>query len=907
MELAGRDRELELAAGAVEDVRRGGARVLGVLGEAGIGKTALLATIGERAAKHRLLVLHGRAVEHEREMPFALAVDVLDEHVASVGLAGLPPELGGTEPTGSDQRVRYHRALRALLESLGRPFAILLDDLHWADDASLEFVLHLLRRPPAVPHLLVFAARASGASARLLDAARHAPGFEELGLDPLGQAAALDLLADVRDPAVRRRVAREAGGNPLFLRELARAAGRPGAALPRTLVAAVGGELAALEPNVRTLLEGAAVAGDPFDPELAAAAAGTGFDPATLDQLVAADLVRPTENAREFAFRHPLVQRAVYDSAPPAWRLAAHQRTAAALERHCTIPAARAYHVARYARPGDDDAIALMTEAGAAASATAPASAAHWYETAMRLLPRDDRARRAALAAPRALALVTSGRLQEGREAMIEALELVGPERLDLVIACAQVEAQLGHYRDARSRLLAAFETAPSRGRAVVAFELATNAMTHNQVAELREWAEEAARAADGDPLLGAGADALRALAATLGAGPDADLAGAWLDRAAARLGALDDSALAEHVNVPVFVGRAQLRLQRFAEASDTFARALAISRGSQQGQVLVHLHAARAIARCQLLDLDGALLEIEAAEEGARLNGHPQQLLIALWLRTMAHHHRGEADAAERTAEEFTALARTRPPSALIHNASCNVASIRIDRDPERAIREMLDAAGPLLEQADHDWGYALLLALVRAAIAVGSVDDAERWAAEAATGDRGLGLPASEVRASCARAEVLLARGDARAAASVAEEAAAAADRIPAPMDAADARLLAGRAFAAAGETERAKDLLQRVAADAGRGAAGRLLSAAQRELRRLGTRVSAESRRAVRGELTERERGVAELVLLGHSNKQVAAALFLSEKTVQNTLTRVYAKLGVRSRTQLAIAQA
>jgi DNA-binding NarL/FixJ family response regulator len=59
-------------------------------------------------------------------------------------------------------------------------------------------------------------------------------------------------------------------------------------------------------------------------------------------------------------------------------------------------------------------------------------------------------------------------------------------------------------------------------------------------------------------------------------------------------------------------------------------------------------------------------------------------------------------------------------------------------------------------------------------------------------------------------------------------------------------------------------------------------------------------------VRGELTERERSIAELVLLGHSNKQVAATLFLSEKTVQNTLTRVYAKLGVRSRTQLATVQ-
>src|SRR5262249_43741044 len=156
----------------------------------------------------------------------------------------------------------------------------------------LELVLHLLRRPPAVPHLLVFAARPGGAAARLsdgargtgddgrpsdgagaatrlLDAARHAPGFAALSLEPLGAELALGLRGGVRDPAVRRRVARDAGGNPLFLRELARAAGRPGRDLPPTLAAAIGGELAALPPDARTLLDGAAVAGDPFDAELA--------------------------------------------------------------------------------------------------------------------------------------------------------------------------------------------------------------------------------------------------------------------------------------------------------------------------------------------------------------------------------------------------------------------------------------------------------------------------------------------------------------------------------------------------------------------------------------------------------------------------------------------------------------
>ena len=121
------------------------------------------------------------------------------------------------------------------------------------------------------------------------------------------------------------------------------------------------------------------------------------------------------------------------------------------------------------------------------------------------------------------------------------------------------------------------------------------------------------------------------------------------------------------------------------------------------------------------------------------------------------------------------------------------------------------------------------------------------------------------------------------------------------PDPLDA-ERTIAAARAHAASGDTERAKELLQQVAADAGRGGALRLRDEAARELRRLGTRVAARHRHTRDDDLTAREREVAQLVAEGRSNKQVAATLFLSEGTVENTLTRVYAKLGVRSRTQL-----
>ena len=167
-------------------------------------------------------------------------------------------------------------------------------------------------------------------------------------------------------------------------------------------------------------------------------------------------------------------------------------------------------------------------------------------------------------------------------------------------------------------------------------------------------------------------------------------------------------------------------------------------------------------------------------------------------------------------------------------------------------------------------------------------------------------MALPAGAVRAACARAELLLAGGEAAEAGRVAMAAAEAAGRIGARRDELAARLLAGRALAAAGDRTEAVAVLRAVTVDAARGGALHWRDAAARELRRLGSRVSVENRRAVGGEgprsLTARELDVARLVAEGRPNKQVAAALFLSEKTVEHHLSRVYAKFGVRSRAEL-----
>ena len=146
------------------------------------------------------------------------------------------------------------------------------------------------------------------------------------------------------------------------------------------------------------------MAGDPFEPELAAAAAGTSEASAmdAVDELLRLDLVRQTDVPRRFRFRHPLVRRAVYEATPGGWRLGAHERCAEALAARGATAAARAHHVERSAREGDVGAVAVLREAGEAAARLAPASAARWFAEALRLLPRDRAGGGARRAPPRA-------------------------------------------------------------------------------------------------------------------------------------------------------------------------------------------------------------------------------------------------------------------------------------------------------------------------------------------------------------------------------------------------------------------------------------------------------------------------------------------------------------------------
>src|SRR5499433_4342469 len=245
----GRAGELGSLERILGELDRGCPGAIEVAGEPGIGKTRLLREVAARAGARGYLVLSGSASEFEHDLPFSVFVDALDEYVAGLQpdrLAALEDtiqaELAHVFPSlsalAADQQVspqheRYHshRAVRALLEHLAQtlPLVLVLDDLHWADSASVELLGALLRRPPAAAVLTAVALRPRQTPERLaitLERAHRSAGVTRVDLGVLTLDEARQLLGGRIDAARADLLYQESGGNPFYLEQLARSPAR---------------------------------------------------------------------------------------------------------------------------------------------------------------------------------------------------------------------------------------------------------------------------------------------------------------------------------------------------------------------------------------------------------------------------------------------------------------------------------------------------------------------------------------------------------------------------------------------------------------------------------------------------------------------------------------------------------
>ncbi|MEY9963912.1 DNA-binding CsgD family transcriptional regulator [Streptacidiphilus sp. MAP12-16] len=412
--------------------------VLVLRGEPGIGKSALLEHAAATAGRKGFRMLRATGVEYEAELPFSglslLLAPALDRLPSLPGPQRRALERAfGLADTGTDapqagDRLLAGLAVLTLLAELAedRPLLCLVDDAQWLDRASAEALLLAARRLQAEGVVLLLAAREGEGS-------WAAPGLPELRLGALAEAAATALLAasaTTLTPSARRRVLAEAHGNPLALSELpaalgARQPGTPGAAglveplgptgsvpLAGRLQLAYHGQVSRLPAATQTLLLVAA-AEETGDLDVVLRAAATlGAAAEDLRAAEEAGLVRlassapvpsdgPSEVGQRLVFRHPLLRSAVHQRAPLVQRMATHRALAEAVSRGPDGAGRRAWHLA-LAATGPDEAIAAELERTAehAARRGGHAGAAAAYERAARLSPDTrDATRRYAYAA----------------------------------------------------------------------------------------------------------------------------------------------------------------------------------------------------------------------------------------------------------------------------------------------------------------------------------------------------------------------------------------------------------------------------------------------------------------------------------------------------------------------------
>ncbi len=477
--LAGRDRELAMLRRWLAEALAGHGRLVVLTGPPGIGKTRLAEELADGARQAGQRVLWGRAVEERGAPPLWPWRRVLDAAGGASERDRLATDPGRAR--ADDLTAVRFRAAAAAADALtaaarAADLLIVLEDLHWADHASLFLLRELAAELPASRLLVLATCRDTAADpwrAALGDLARL-PGLQVMRLAPLGEAAVDEILQTAgvaADPDVARFVHARSEGNPLYVATLARVlAAQPGTAADTDTVARIAGGSAeishlvsslsgSLDDGARGLLAAASVLGTEFGSELAASVCGAGED--ALAALAAAEVAglvtRRLNRPGAWRFSHALIRDGIYASLGEAQRVTLHGRAAAALEPLAREAPERGGEVAAHLLRAAPDRTALGRAADWAAAAATAATGALAFEDAASYLATALAAAEAAGAgdAGRATLLIElataeyrAGQLAASLQHAVAAADAAEPgRRPDLLADAALVVRGIGHHQ----------------------------------------------------------------------------------------------------------------------------------------------------------------------------------------------------------------------------------------------------------------------------------------------------------------------------------------------------------------------------------------------------------------------------------------------------------------------------
>ena len=903
--LFGRDAERALIGALLDEARASRSGALTLRGEAGVGKTVLLEDARERA--DGLHVLSARGVQSESELPFAALHQLLRPALGRLDRLPAPQAAAlrsalGLADGGAQERFLIYSGCLSLLSELAeeRPVLCIVDDAHWLDEGSADALQFVARRLDAEGVVLLFAAR-EGEDRRC-----EAPDVPSRLVDGLDSAAAAALLAGAApsaSPQVRERLLEQTHGNALALVELpsalsaAQLAGDEPlpAALPMTRrLERVFHERVERLPATTRLALLAAAADDSERAAVVERAVSTLSSGAfTLDEAEQARLLSVVDG--RVVFRHPLVRSAVYGAATSSERRAVHWALAAALEGDEEQADRRAWHLASSALEPDPAIVEALDEAAErAVERGAHGAAAKALERAAALSERSARAPRLARAA-----VLTS---LTGHDAQAVALaEQAAPLTADpeLRAQCAFVMGiaalRIGRPRDMLPALVAAAgEVAPhDTSRAADLLMMATSCAWLSGVpASVQEIARIAAL------VIPETDDATTTFFTDVIGGFAAMMAGDHAT-AAKRLGAaVNHGALTDVPRHTLLANLAAIWLGDDEAAAALAGRTISLARARGEVGSLADALAARS-AQLILAQRysEAAVAAHEAAALARELNASNVLLLPQAVLAIIAAIQ-GRHEESRRYGEEVVAIATEK---ALPNRAALATYALAIGDVNQGRWVEALERFDTMAEQGagDRDPVMAALMVpdKVEAAVRAGRPDVArealalfEAWATHS-------GARFAAPRLEGCRA--LLAEGDEATAHFEAMLALADDAR---PLDLARMRMHYGEHLRRERRRTDARTQFRAALATFEGYHAEALAERARAELRATGESARKRDPSTI-DELTPQELQIARFVADGLSNKEVAAQLFLSPRTIDAHLRKVFTKLGITSRTQVA----